>query len=171
MKGLKMRVKFKDMGITLKNESEIKGDFICHFCGYLINVERDGSEWSYMVKDLNEKTIIFGTDSRNNNNLTNMVQMCLDEIEKNGQELEKTAGNCLKMLKAVKMYEEDEECPYCGGKKIFKFRLDSDWAYGAGDYYAVNDDQYYTEEEFKYDSFDRPDIAVYHCRECNEIFN
>ena len=48
--------------------------------------------------------------------------------------------------------------------------MDSDWASGAGDYNAVNDDKYYTKEELNYDSFDRPDIEVYHCADCNHLF-
>lgn len=57
-------------------------------------------------------------------------------------------------------------CPKCGSKKIFRLRLDSDWAGGAGDYYPINLDEYYTAEELELDSFNRPDILVYHCRNC-----
>ena len=30
--------------------------------------------------------------------------------------------------------------------------------------------KYYTKEELNYDSFDRPDIEVYHCADCNHLF-
>lgn len=62
------------------------------------------------------------------------------------------------------------QCPECGSKRICLFRLDSDWAYGCGDYHTVNDDKFYTEEELKFDGCDRPDIEVYHCLDCNKLY-
>lgn len=66
--------------------------------------------------------------------------------------------------------ETEYTCPNCGSKRIFLFRLDSDWASGAGNYEPVNDEQYYTKEELNYDSFDRPDIEVFHCLDCDKLF-
>ena len=76
----------------------------------------------------------------------------------------------MQMLRLSRKYRKNIVCPVCESKKIFKFRLDSDWASGSGDYYTVNPDENYTEEELKYDSFDRPDIEVYHCGDCGNIF-
>lgn len=61
-------------------------------------------------------------------------------------------------------------CPYCGSNKIFLIRIDSDWCRGIGDYSRVNDDIYYAKEELKYDSYDRPDIGLYHCLDCDKMF-
>lgn len=67
-------------------------------------------------------------------------------------------------------------CPKCGSNRIFKFRLDSDWASEAGDYEPVNiydedkNKDIYTKEEMKYDSFDRPDIEIFHCLNCQHLF-
>ena len=62
------------------------------------------------------------------------------------------------------------KCEKCGSLRIMKLRIDSDWSTGVGDYDTVNEDKYYTEEELKYDSFDRPDIVVYHCLDCDSLF-
>lgn len=62
------------------------------------------------------------------------------------------------------------KCPFCGSYKMFRFCLDSDWGGGSGDYWAVNPDEYYTEEELEMDAFNRPDIELYHCRDCWRIF-
>lgn len=61
-------------------------------------------------------------------------------------------------------------CPKCGGTKVFRFRLDSDWAYGSGDYEPVNEREEYTVEEWNMDSCDRPDIEVFHCRQCHLVW-
>ena len=57
-------------------------------------------------------------------------------------------------------------CPNCGSKKVFHLRIDSDWGYGVGIYDPVNEKENYTEEEWKYDAYDRPDIDLFHCRSC-----
>ena len=78
-----------------------------------------------------------------------------------------------KFIKFLQIYEE---CPKCGNNKIFHFRLDSDWASGAGDYDAVNVNgedggkNIYTKEELEYDSYDRPDIDIFYCRACGHLF-
>jgi len=61
-------------------------------------------------------------------------------------------------------------CPKCGSTKIFKFRLDSDWCAGAGDYTPENDKSEYTAEEWTMDALDRPDIDIFHCRNCDFIW-
>jgi len=38
------------------------------------------------------------------------------------------------------------------------------------DYIAVNDRKYYTNEEFEYDSFDKPNVEIYHCGDCDHFF-
>lgn len=63
------------------------------------------------------------------------------------------------------------KCPKCQSLKIMRIRLDSDWVYGIGDYEIVNEDKYYSEEELKYDTYDRPDIVVKHCLCCNSFFD
>lgn len=57
-------------------------------------------------------------------------------------------------------------CPKCGSKKIFRFRLDSDWASGAGCYNMVNDKSEYSVDEQQYDASYRLDLVVFQCREC-----
>ena len=69
-----------------------------------------------------------------------------------------------------KIHKKEIVCPKCNSKRIFKFRLDSDWASGAGDYLPVNSEEYYTTQEIKFDSFDRPDIDIYHCLDCGALF-
>jgi hypothetical protein len=75
--------------------------------------------------------------------------------------------------------KEYTKCPKCESHKIFRLRIDSDWAYGQGDYYPVNIDiskndsnfnGFYTEEELKYNAKNRPDIELYHCLNCNSLF-
>ena len=61
-------------------------------------------------------------------------------------------------------------CPDCGSAKVFMFRLDSDWFYGGGDYWPVNDKSEYTDEEWNMDACDRPDIELYHCRKCRKLW-
>ena len=63
-----------------------------------------------------------------------------------------------------------QKCPRCGGHKVFLIRIDSDWGYGIGDYTPVNDREFYTDEEWEMDACDRPDIEVFHCRECQHIW-
>lgn len=61
-------------------------------------------------------------------------------------------------------------CPNCGSKKVFHLRIDSDWGYGVGIYDPVNEKEDYTEEEWKYDACDRPDIDLFHCRSCRLLW-
>lgn len=67
-------------------------------------------------------------------------------------------------------------CKKCGSKHIFKFRLDSDWGYGSGDYNPVNvsygekHSDIYIDEELKYDACDRPDIEIFYCADCHSLF-
>lgn len=58
-------------------------------------------------------------------------------------------------------------CPKCGSGKVFRFQLDQDWSRD-GDYWPVNDEELYTEEELK---SVKPDIYIYHCLHCDELFN
>lgn len=61
-------------------------------------------------------------------------------------------------------------CPECGSKKVFLFRLDSDLGNGMGDYNPVNDQAEYTDEEWKMDACDRPDIELFHCLQCDHLW-
>jgi hypothetical protein len=61
-------------------------------------------------------------------------------------------------------------CVKCKSLRIFKIRIDSDWSAGAGDYNPVNGEDNYTAEELKYDAWDRPDIDMYHCLDCDHIW-
>lgn len=61
-------------------------------------------------------------------------------------------------------------CPYCSGKRIMCLRIDSDWGSGVGDYYPVNDEDIYTEEDLELDSYSRPDIELLHCLECEHMW-
>ncbi len=66
--------------------------------------------------------------------------------------------------------KSDIICPKCESRKVFYLRIDSDWGYGAGDYSILNDEKYYTKEELNYDACDRPDISLFHCVECNHMW-
>lgn len=66
--------------------------------------------------------------------------------------------------------ENMKTCPKCGSTHIFKYRLDSDWFEGAGDYEMVNPESEYTPEEQKMDAFERPDLSLFHCRSCDAIW-
>ncbi len=61
-------------------------------------------------------------------------------------------------------------CQKCGSSKVFRFRLDSDWAYGMGDYSPANERAHYTDKEWDMDACNRPDIDVFHCRQCDAIW-
>ena len=61
-------------------------------------------------------------------------------------------------------------CRNCGSKKIFLLRIDSDWGYGIGDYSPVNSKKDYTEEEWKFDACDRPDVELFHCLDCGLLW-
>ena len=61
-------------------------------------------------------------------------------------------------------------CPKCGSTKVFRFRMDSDWAYGIGNYEPVNGRTEYTDKEWGMGACDRPDIEVFHCRHCDTVW-
>ena len=135
----------------------------------MITVERAYGDWDYGVKNLHNEWICGDAIQAKGNTMTSVVQICLDAINEDIAEMESLLYDYSKILNMLRPYRE-LKCPCCGSKKIFKFRLDSDWASGAGDYSAVNENEHYTEEELNYDSFDRPDVEVYHCGECNHFF-
>lgn len=62
------------------------------------------------------------------------------------------------------------KCPHCESTAVFRLRIDSDWETGLGEYYPVNPCSEYTGAQLKLDATDRPDIEVYHCRQCNHIW-
>ncbi|AFA44727.1 hypothetical protein DIDNDMLP_00366 [Klebsiella phage KP13-7] len=63
-----------------------------------------------------------------------------------------------------------KKCSCCGSTQIARFRLDSDWAVGCGDFYPVNDDSEYTEEQLKdFDNSWRPDFEFLYCLNCNSV--
>ena len=164
-----MRVNFRGENITLKNENV--GDrkhFTCHWEGFTIDVEKVDGVWESYVKDFTG--CICNTYHEKSTSLTDAVQWCFDEIDSYLNKLEKETLRQAQMLKLSRKYRKEVICPLCGSKKIFKFRLDSDWASGSGDYTIVNSDENYTDEELNYDSFDRPDIEIHHCGECNYMF-
>lgn len=61
-------------------------------------------------------------------------------------------------------------CPECGSKRVFYLRIDSDWCYGVGTYEPINDKEDYTDEEWNYDACNRPDIDLFHCRNCHHMW-
>ena len=163
-----MRVNFRNRTITLKNEdAENKKHFSCHWNGYGIDATKEDGTWDGIVEDSDKDCV---HDVFQAKNLTVLVQECFDAIDKDIDYMEEVSSNYLKMLRPFRCYRKEIKCPMCSSKKIFKFRLDSDWASGSGDYFAINKDDNYTKEELNYDSFDRPDIEVYHCGDCGKIF-
>lgn len=64
-----------------------------------------------------------------------------------------------------------KKCIYCNSTQVARFRLDSDWATGAGDFYPVNDDSEYTEEQLTdFHKSWRPDIECLYCLSCSQVF-
>lgn len=61
-------------------------------------------------------------------------------------------------------------CKNCGSKRVFVLRIDSDWGYGIGDYYPINEKEHYDPKETELDATDRPDIDLYHCRACGALW-
>ena len=166
-----MKINFRGKTLNIKNQYNSRIEFLTHFEMYTIEIEKwkETKEWSYTIGY--EDQILHGDNVETKNyTLTQVVQLCFDEIDEDIKETEEYIANTLTNLKKLSQYRECK-CPYCGSKKIFKFRLDSDWATGSGDYGPVNEDQYYTKEELQYDSFDRPDIEIYHCGDCGEFFS
>lgn len=68
------------------------------------------------------------------------------------------------------MNDDTIRCPYCNSARIFSLRIDSDWGSGIGNYYPKNDESEYTENDLKLDSYERPDINLYHCLKCDRMF-
>lgn len=171
-----MRVNFRGKNVNITNE--LKGQrnvFLCHWNMYVLEVKKvdafdsdSDPDWLYLVQR-NGMYICQGTVSAKTCKMSDAVQKCFDKIDKDIDNIECVIAHYLSHLKTLAQYRECR-CPYCGSKKIFKFRMDSDWASGAGDYNAINDSKYYTKEEFEYDSFDRPDVEIFHCGECNHFF-
>lgn len=77
-----------------------------------------------------------------------------------------------KILMSVRRLLESDpiRCPECRSTRVFMLRIDSDWETGLGEYYPVNYKDEYTAEELNMDACDRPDIEVFHCRECGHIW-
>lgn len=61
-------------------------------------------------------------------------------------------------------------CPSCSSSRIFELRIDSDWGSGNGKYCPVNDDNEYSKEDLELDSYDRPDIDLFHCLQCGHMW-
>ena len=61
-------------------------------------------------------------------------------------------------------------CPHCNSARVFNLRIDCDWGGLIGDYNPVNNDDEYTEEDLKMDNYDRPDVNVYHCLQCDYMW-
>lgn len=59
-------------------------------------------------------------------------------------------------------------CPFCGSKRVFALRIDSDWGSGIGDYYPVNPINNYDDSDI---DAERDDISVYHCRKCGRYWD
>lgn len=68
------------------------------------------------------------------------------------------------------MNNDTIRCPYCNSARVFELRIDSDWGSGIGNYYPANDENNYTMDDLKLDSYDRPDIDIYHCLSCGHIW-
>ena len=164
-----MRVTFMNQNITLKNESTKKNAFKCTWNDYLIDcytIKETKETDKHSFGMLERNGVIIKTISGMTN--TEVVQHLILAIEADLNRIEKD----LKHLAQFRPYRPVYKCPFCDSKRLFRLRLDSDWASGAGDYYPLpsNDKSLYTKEELEYDSFNRPDIDVYHCLDCDRIF-
>lgn len=166
-----MKIQFRGKTINLKNELKSRVEFKCKWEMYTIEIEKFTEEkfWNYFLYSHEMDYSQSDEVSTKEYTMTQVLQLCFDLIDENIKETEEDLMKTLENLNKLNQYRE-LKCPYCGSHKLFKFQLDSDWASGAGDYNPVNDDKYYTEEELNYDSFDRPDIEVYHCADCNHLF-
>ena len=165
-----MKVQFQGKAINLKNELKSRIEFKCQWEMYTIEIEKWTEEKVWYFYVYTDEYTIEDQLSTTEYTMSQVLQKCFDIIDKDIEETEEKLIKILGNLNKLNQYRE-LKCPYCGSHKLFKFRLDSDWASGAGDYNAVNDDKYYTKEELNYDSFDRPDIEVYHCADCNHLFD
>lgn len=161
--------------------NKLKGqhnEFLCHWNMYVLQVKKvdtfdsnsdsnSNSDWLYIV-ERDGMYIDQGTISAKTCKLSDAVQKCFDKINKDIDDIEYVTEHYLSHLKTLAQYRECK-CPYCGSKKIFKFRMDFDRTSGV-DYIAVNDRKYYTNEEFEYNSFDKPNVEIYHCGDCDHFF-
>ena len=68
------------------------------------------------------------------------------------------------------MKKQVKRCPKCDSSRIFSLRIDCDWGGPIGNYYPVNDPAEYTQEDLMLDCFDRPDVWVYHCLNCDHMW-
>lgn len=162
-----MKVEFFGKPINLKNEIKGKGSknkFLTHMFGLEITAERFDDLWEVGAESETEYLVykfVKGTKAE-------ALQQCFAELEGYAKDLECNIV-ALRFLEEARTYT-GLKCPYCNSKRIFKFRLDSDWAMGAGDYGPATEETNFTKEELDYDSFDRPSIDVYHCLDCGRIF-
>lgn len=167
-----MKVNFRGKVLNIKNELKSRAEFCCNWNMYTIEIERWRSEklWNYYISSKQFDWTFIDKVSTKDYTMSQVLQLCFDLIDQNIDNIEKESEKLLNNLQLLTSYRK-LKCPYCGSRKIFKFRLDNDWASGSGDYSTVNDDKYYTEEELQYDSFDRPDIEIYHCGCCGHFFD
>lgn len=61
-------------------------------------------------------------------------------------------------------------CPNCNSAEIFRLCIDLDWENGLSFYEPVNDKSKYTENQWKIDVCYIPDIELFHCLECNHMW-
>ena len=62
-----------------------------------------------------------------------------------------------------------KRCKRCESLRIVNVRLDSDWAYGAGDMNLVNQPECYSSDDLNEYNFEpgHPDIDIYWCLDCD----
>ncbi len=67
---------------------------------------------------------------------------------------------------------EQVKCPKCSSLRVAAFRLDADWAYGAGNWNPANDLSVYTEDDKRrFEDNDRLDVECFYCCECYSAFD
>lgn len=163
-----MKVKFCGKEMNLKNEikgTNAKNQFLVNMFGLKITAEYYDGAWEIGAESETEFVVyawVKGTKQE-------AVQKCFTELESYLEDLENTIGPALCFLESVRRFS-GIKCPYCNSKRVFKFRLDSDWATGSGNYEPATEETNFTKEELNYDSFDRPSVDVYHCLDCGRIF-
>ena len=65
-----------------------------------------------------------------------------------------------------------KKCPLCDSPRIVHFRLDSDWASGAGNWSRVNEESAYEDWQVKQiEDNERQDIETYYCYSCCRCFD
>ena len=163
-----MKVKFCGKEMNLKNEikaADAKNKFLVNIFGLKITAEKFDGDWEISAESETEFVVyefVSGTK-------TEAIQKCFNRLEEYLDDLKETIGPELNFLELVRRFS-GVQCPYCKSKRIFKFRLNSDWAMGAGNYEPATEETNFTKEELDYDSFDRPSINVYHCLDFGRIF-